>query len=299
MGTKNPKVLKKINAIYKEYAEYEKKKIFNVLDHILKTPVFIFTVIFIQITGNYVKFLCLMFVNQINKNNFLYSFFSGFFTSFIYFFAVLKLFSFNIPRVLFSTCLLFCIIVIVVNFLLSSYRNLCRIYAIYGCFSLILGLLVFLGTTYFSNILSYPINSITKIVIGKPVLTEICMYDRGIFGLYKSSGKGRIIYLNTVYEGDIVNLKEQGQGKKTFAEGVIYEGNFIDGKFNGEGNIIWEDGTMIRGHFINNKLNLKEKILYGSVSMGFSPFGGAIWQLITLHKLELEGKSTVSGIKIW
>jgi hypothetical protein len=56
---------------------------------------------------------------------------------------------------------------------------------------------------------------------------------------------------------------------------------------------------MIKGHFINNKLILEKKILYGSVVMGFSPYGGAIWQIITLHKLELEGKSTVSGIKIW
>jgi hypothetical protein len=38
----------------------------------------------------------------------------------------------------------------------------------------------------------------------------------------KSSGKGRIIYLNSVYEGYIVNSKEQGQGKKTFSDGVIY-----------------------------------------------------------------------------
>ena len=104
-------------------------------------------------------------------------------------------------------------------------------------------------------------------------------------------GKGKIIEIGedgskTVYEGDIKNMKKEGngieikkdltymgqfsddlkhgQGKITFNEGEIYEGDFYKGKITGYGKYLYKDKSQYVGQFLDGKMHGKGEITYSN-----------------------------------
>lgn len=76
--------------------------------------------------------------------------------------------------------------------------------------------------------------------------------------------KGKIINFidNFIYEGDIVNGKQEGKGILKFNDGTIYEGDFIDNKYEGNGKLTFKNGNIYEGNFHNNTINGKGKYIY-------------------------------------
>ena len=289
----NKRILNKINNIYREYLNYAKKRIDNGLDHISKALIFVFLRKSALIVSSYIKYLFLMFIHIIVKIiKVVFWYIIGFGIGCIYGFVITKLFPVNIQRILLSVWNIFWISIII-KFLYYYLRRRKWIFSIIYSLSLIIGIINILDDTYFSNIYSYTINSITKFVIGKSVLPELYMFERGILGLYKSSGRGKRIFpdgtiyegnfvdnnLNgegrqiisngRIYEGDFVNNNLNGEGRITFENGIIYEGNFVDDKLNGEGRITFKNGIIYEGNFADDEPNGEGKIIY---------INGEIWE---------------------
>jgi hypothetical protein len=58
-----------------------------------------------------------------------------------------------------------------------------------------------------------------------------------------------------VYEGDFVNGKCHGKGKKTFANGDVYEGDWANAAMHGKGKYTWKkSGASKYVTFDNNNL---------------------------------------------
>lgn len=51
----------------------------------------------------------------------------------------------------------------------------------------------------------------------------------------------------SVYEGDYVNDKKEGQGVFRWASGNLYEGEFKDDERHGKGTMVWTDGSKYEG----------------------------------------------------
>ena len=58
----------------------------------------------------------------------------------------------------------------------------------------------------------------------------------------------------SIYEGDWLNNKQHGHGKKTYKDGNVYEGDWKKGKRHGKGKLIDFTGKLIHdGIWINDK----------------------------------------------
>ena len=157
--------------------------------------------------------------------------------------------------------------------------------------SIIFSVIIILQLTYIRNLVTYPINAITKMIIGKPIVTEFVIYDRGLLGLYKSSGQGKRLPENgDILEGNFVNGKLNGQGKITYPSGEIWEGNFIDGTLI-EGKVSFAGGDISEGTFKNYKLNGQGKITYSN--------GDVLEGNFIDDKLKGQGKITLANGNIY
>ena len=76
------------------------------------------------------------------------------------------------------------------------------------------------------------------------------------------TGKCRIVYDYSVYEGCVVKGLAEGQGKMTWSNGDVYEGNWKDGKREGRGTITWSNGAKYDGDWKDGKMEGKGKYTY-------------------------------------
>ena len=90
---------------------------------------------------------------------------------------------------------------------------------------------------------------------------------------------------NSIYEGDIVDGKKEGQGILKFNDGTVYEGSFVNDKYEGFGKLLFKNGCKYEGNFSDNMMNGKGKYIYtdgkeynGDFQMGFKHgFGRLSW----------------------
>ncbi len=93
-------------------------------------------------------------------------------------------------------------------------------------------------------------------------------YDGGIYtgpvknGLPHGTGKLRIDELEFTYEGEFVDGKAEGYGKKTWDSGDCCEGTIIDGLFCGNGYFFFADGDTYEGEFKDDSFEGKGKFTY-------------------------------------
>jgi len=98
----------------------------------------------------------------------------------------------------------------------------------------------------------------------------------------KANGKGKktwmtynpFNYFNNkeeyTYEGDFVDNNFHGKGKIIFHNGDVYEGDFVDGKYNGKGKKTYHDGSVYKGDWVDDKRTGTGKMTYadGSINEG-------------------------------
>lgn len=178
--------------------------------------------------------------------------------------------SIDLFRIVFGLiCIIFICAGICAILLDISYKSISFL-SLMSIFLIIIFTMFLLSLTYIQDPFSRALNKITKLVIGKSVVPELYIYDRGFLGIYKSSGYGKKIFNGDVIEGFFVNNKLNGEGKLTFADGRVYEGFFVDNKLNGKGKLTFADGSVIEEFFVDYISNGEGKITFadGSVIEG-------------------------------
>ena len=63
------------------------------------------------------------------------------------------------------------------------------------------------------------------------------------------------------YVGDFVDGNFNGKGFRTYADGGCYEGDFVGGKYNGEG-VYWSNRLYYEGGFVDGQPNGKGVVIY-------------------------------------
>jgi hypothetical protein len=106
----------------------------------------------------------------------------------------------------------------------------------------------FLQTTYTPNIFAQPINSF----FGKTIFVETYYEQTGFLGVYNTTGIGRRIYNNGVYEGNFVNGLRHGHGRLDWSDGSWYDGNWINDRRTGHGTHTSIEMDVYVGEFYNN-----------------------------------------------
>ena len=92
---------------------------------------------------------------------------------------------------------------------------------------------------------------LSSLVIGK----ETCvLYQYEIFSRIKWETLGDL-EIQPKYEGEIKNVKPNGQGITTYPDGRKYVGEWKDGKWNGEGIFTFKDGYGSEGEWKNGEEN--------------------------------------------
>jgi hypothetical protein len=105
-------------------------------------------------------------------------------------------------------------------------------------------------------------------VMGKPIREKLIFedgsVDEGDFVEGRLHGKGKRTYNDgAVYIGDFVNGLRHGKGKTTNANGDVHEGDYANGNSHGKGKYTWaDDGTVYEGDFVDSKFHGKGKITY-------------------------------------
>ena len=115
----------------------------------------------------------------------------------------------------------------------------------------LLHLLLLLGFSCFPNIISVPLNSIVQ----KTVLPEVQYYDKGLLGMYSTTGRCKWVAGEWIYEGEIKNNMFSGDGRKTYANGDVFEGQFENDRPNGQGTLVSADGSTFKGNFVDGQKN--------------------------------------------
>lgn len=72
----------------------------------------------------------------------------------------------------------------------------------------------------------------------------------GYFHQGNMNGRGRLVTLNNVLEGDFYNDGLNGVGVETSYGKVVYKGSFRDSKYSGMGKSIYDDGSCYTGDFV-------------------------------------------------
>ena len=124
----------------------------------------------------------------------------------------------------------------------AIYENGWRVFSSIGLF---ITFMIALGLSYMPNILAKPANTITELIHNRPVGGEVYYYDKGILGMYKTTGKGEVhfpaedengAYIGIwIIVGDYINGVLSGEGEGTF--------------YNEHGDILmsrtWRDGILV------------------------------------------------------
>ena len=135
------------------------------------------------------------------------------------------------------------------------------------------------------------------------IKVDLVYYKRigGIKIILENNNKGKEIMLGsdvTLYEGEFLNGKRNGQGKlfdEEFGK-LIYEGEFLNGKFNGKGKQYILGFLLIDGEFLNGEPKIgKGYYPDGSVSLLFDE-NGKTKEFYQNGKLKFEGEYK-NGIK--
>ena len=84
----------------------------------------------------------------------------------------------------------------------------------------------------------------------------------------------------TIYEGEVVNGKPHGKGKKTEPSGigVVEEGDWESDELHGKGKLSYKDGTVYEGDFVHGRPNGKGTITYAD---GRIYEGDASWRSLS------------------
>lgn len=98
-------------------------------------------------------------------------------------------------------------------------------------------------------------------------------FTAGTGTLYYSDGSSaKIDFTNStitydngsVYEGTILELQRNGNGKMTFANGDVYEGSFLADEISGKGIYIYINGDVYVGEFVNGKKHGQGKYTFAA-----------------------------------
>lgn len=82
------------------------------------------------------------------------------------------------------------------------------------------------------------------------------------FAIAYLSNKGRLILeTGAIYDGDILNGKPHGKGKKASADGAVYEGDFANGLCSGKGKLTLSY-CVYEGDFVADTPDGKGKVTY-------------------------------------
>ena len=96
------------------------------------------------------------------------------------------------------------------------------------------------------------------------ILSDSSVYE-GNFIYDKINGNGKITYLNgSYYEGNFVNCNKEGKGNFYFNDGTFYTGNFINNNIEGYGIIKFNNGKSYRGQFKNNLIEGNGEFIYNN-----------------------------------
>ena len=193
------------------------------------------------------------------------------------------------------------------NFLdLLSWKNQSKGRNCFNVIKTIVCALLLLSLTHFPNICIRPINTLTNLTIGRPVLTEIHYNQRGFLGVYRTTGTATIYFRNgDTFVGDVVGVISHGHGELTWYDGTTFIGDFYDGMRHGQGKQTWPDGWIYDGEFFNGRRHGQGELTWPDDRMYIGDFNngrrhgrGILWNSDRTKKYVgewIEGRRTGTG----